>query len=100
MSTGNSGCLVVCLNARRIWARTPQIADLHGLYGWRGFWVAVGGWYLSESGFAGLEDWQDEIASHQSFSTRKAAINESGSSSKSGAILTSPFHCPPWRGSL
>ena len=32
-------CLYFCLNARRIWASTPQIADCHGLRGLRGFLV-------------------------------------------------------------
>ena len=27
-----------CLNARRIWSSTPQIADWRGLHGLRGFW--------------------------------------------------------------
>ncbi len=35
-----------------------------------------------------------------SFFPRKAAINASGSSSKSSAIFTFPFHCPPRRGFL
>ena len=31
--------IVYCLNARRIWASTPQISDFHGLCGLRGFWI-------------------------------------------------------------
>ena len=49
---------IFCLNARRIWASTPQITDYADYADFKRSSVSSG-CYLSESGFTGLEDFQD-----------------------------------------
>ena len=46
------------LNAGRIWASTPQIADLSDYADFKRFFVSSG-CYLSESGFTGLVDFPE-----------------------------------------